>query len=210
MRRGTLSASPGRAPYRTGSQELMSTRRCWRWWWPTSRSMASTTLPQGGTSPAELCALADWLVEREVEEVVMESTAQYWRPVWEALQQHWRPQRRERAGASRLSGTLHLAQAQSNRGPGGRKKDFPDPERLVKRPRLLGYGVTSPKFAPRRVRERRRAARAEGRGDFVGTEACASSQCHCGSVSIRADQCPRVREGRRTCRAQAAPNLRVR
>src|SRR5919109_86483 len=33
-----------------------------------------------GTSPAELRALADWLVEREVEEVVMESTAQYWRP----------------------------------------------------------------------------------------------------------------------------------
>jgi hypothetical protein len=32
-----------------------------------------------------------------------------------------------------LSGTLHLAQAQSNRGPRGRKKDFPDAERLVKR-----------------------------------------------------------------------------
>jgi transposase len=28
-----------------------------------------------GTSPAELRALADWLVECEVEEVVMESTA---------------------------------------------------------------------------------------------------------------------------------------
>jgi hypothetical protein len=28
-----------------------------------------------GTSPAQLRALADWLVEREVEEVVMESTA---------------------------------------------------------------------------------------------------------------------------------------
>src|SRR5438552_4910092 len=32
-----------------------------------------------------------------------------------------------------MSGTLHLAQAQSNRGPRGRKKDFPDAERLVKR-----------------------------------------------------------------------------
>jgi transposase len=86
-----------------------------------------------GTSPAELCALADWLVEREVEEVVMESTAQYWRPVWEALEQYWRPQRRAGADAARMSGTLHLAKAQSNRGPGGRKKDFPDAERLVKR-----------------------------------------------------------------------------
>jgi len=33
-----------------------------------------------GTTPAELRRLADWLVEHEVEEVVMESTAQYWRP----------------------------------------------------------------------------------------------------------------------------------
>ncbi len=63
----------------------------------------------------------------------MESTAQYWRPVWEALEQHWRPRRRARDGAPRLAGALHLAQAQSNRGPGGRKKDFPDAERLVKR-----------------------------------------------------------------------------
>jgi transposase len=86
-----------------------------------------------GTSPAELRGLADWLVEHEVEEVVMESTAQYWRPVWEALELHWRPRRRNRDGASPVSGTLHLAQAQSNRGAGGRKRDFPDAERLVKR-----------------------------------------------------------------------------
>src|SRR5215207_7970683 len=86
-----------------------------------------------GTSPADLRPLADWLVEHEVEEAVMESTAQYWRPVWEALEQYWRPRRRTRDGAARLAGTLHLAQAQSNRGPGGRKKDFPDAERLVKR-----------------------------------------------------------------------------
>ena len=86
-----------------------------------------------GTSPTQLRALADWLVEREVEEVVMESTAQYWRPVWEALEQYWRPVRRTRVGASPVSGTLHLAQAQSNRGAGGRKRDFPDAERLLKR-----------------------------------------------------------------------------
>src|SRR5829696_1219913 len=86
-----------------------------------------------GTTPADLRRLADWLVEHEVEEVVMESTAQYWRPVWEALEQHWRPRRCARDGAPRRAGTLHLAQAQSNRGPGGRKKDFPDAERLVKR-----------------------------------------------------------------------------
>ena len=46
-----------------------------------------------GTSPSELCRLADWLVAEQVEEVVMESTAQYWRPVWAALEQRWRPKR---------------------------------------------------------------------------------------------------------------------
>ena len=78
-----------------------------------------------GTSPAELRALADWLVDHEVEEVVMELTAQYWRPVWEVLERHWTPKRRTCACATPMSGTLHLAQAQSNRGAGGRKTDFP-------------------------------------------------------------------------------------
>jgi transposase len=86
-----------------------------------------------GSSPDQLRLLAEWLIQQEVEEVVMESTAQYWRPVWQALERYWKPtcQKRERAGP--MSGALHLAQAQSNRGPRGRKKDFPDAERLVKR-----------------------------------------------------------------------------
>jgi transposase len=65
-----------------------------------------------GSNPEQLRSLAAWLLEQEVEEVVMEST---------------------REGARRRSGTLHLAQAQSNRGRRGRKRDFPDAERLVKR-----------------------------------------------------------------------------
>ena len=40
-----------------------------------------------GTSPSELRRLADWLVAEQVEQVVMESTAQYWRPVWATLEQ---------------------------------------------------------------------------------------------------------------------------
>ena len=67
----------------------------------------------------------------------MESTAQYWRPVWEALERYWQPRRQQREGAGPMSGTLHLAQSQaqpqSNHGPRGRKKDFSDAERLVKR-----------------------------------------------------------------------------
>src|SRR4029077_8560243 len=86
-----------------------------------------------GSSPDQLRSLAAWLLEQEVEEVVMESTARYWKPVWEALEQYWKPIREKREGAGRRSGTLHLAQAQSNRGPKGRKRDFPDAERLVKR-----------------------------------------------------------------------------
>ena len=86
-----------------------------------------------GSSPDQLRSLAVWLLEQEVEEAVMESTAQYWKPVWEALERYWKPLRQKREGASRRSGTLHLAQAQSNRGRRGRKRDFPDAERLVKR-----------------------------------------------------------------------------
>jgi hypothetical protein len=36
-------------------------------------------------------ALAEWFVHEEVEEVVMESTAQYWRAVWETLERYWQP-----------------------------------------------------------------------------------------------------------------------
>jgi transposase len=86
-----------------------------------------------GSNPEQLRSLAAWLVEQEVEEVVMESTAQYWKPVWEALERYWKPIREKREGAGRKSGSLHLAQAQSNRARRGRKRDFPDAERLVKR-----------------------------------------------------------------------------
>src|SRR5246500_1562854 len=86
-----------------------------------------------GSTPEQLRMLAAWLLEQEVEEAVMESTAQYWKPVWAALERYWKPIHEKREGASRRSGTLHLAQALSNRGRRGRKKDFPDAERLVKR-----------------------------------------------------------------------------
>ena len=86
-----------------------------------------------GSNPEQLRSLVAWLLEQEVEEVVMESTAQYWKPVWETLERYWKPLRHKREGAGRRSGSLHLAQAQSNRGRPGRKRDFPDAERLVKR-----------------------------------------------------------------------------
>ena len=95
-------------------------------------------------------SLAAWLLEQEVEDVVMESPAQYWKPVLEALERYWKSIREKREGARRKSGTLHLAQAQSNRGRRGRKRDFIDAERLnnpIKhkgsdfRPRQAGVAV---------------------------------------------------------------------
>ena len=71
-----------------------------------------------GATAGELCLLAEWLGQQEVREVVMESTAQYWKPVWRELEERF---------------TLHLAQAQSNRAPKGRKSEFVDAERLVRR-----------------------------------------------------------------------------
>jgi transposase len=88
---------------------------------------------QFGSNPEQLRVLAEWLIEQEAEEVVMESTAQYWKPVWQTLERYWKPTCQKREGAGPMSGALHLAQAQSNRGRRGRKKDFPDAERLVKR-----------------------------------------------------------------------------
>lgn len=93
-----------------------------------------------GTTPDQLHALAAWFIECDVEDVVMESTAQYWRPVWDALERDWQSVRRLRPDAAPTAGALHLAQAQSNQGPRGRKKDFPDAERLVKR--LVAHELT--------------------------------------------------------------------
>jgi hypothetical protein len=64
-----------------------------------------------GGAPAQLRLLAEWLVAQHVEEVVMESTAQYWRPVWATLERGWKPVTQQRDGAAPRGGTLHLAQA---------------------------------------------------------------------------------------------------
>jgi len=85
-----------------------------------------------GSGGEQLRLLAEWLVANQIEEVVMESTAQYWKPVWGALERDWQPVSRAR-GAGAKSGSLLLAQAKSNRAPRGRKNDFADAERLLKR-----------------------------------------------------------------------------
>jgi transposase len=98
-----------------------------------------------GAVASEFELLAQWFIQQEVEEVVMESTAQYWKPVWGALERYWKPNRQARAGAGLKSGTLHLCQAKSNRGPRGRKSDYVDGERMVRR---LVAGELTLSFVP--------------------------------------------------------------
>ena len=68
-----------------------------------------------GAGAGEVRRCAEFLTELEAKEVCMESTAQYWKPVWGELEER--------------GFHLELAQAQSNRGPKGRKSDFKDAER---------------------------------------------------------------------------------
>jgi transposase len=63
---------------------------------------------QFGANPDELRRLADWLTAQNVQEVVMESTAQYWRPVWSTLERYWSAQCRGAEGAGPMSGSLLL------------------------------------------------------------------------------------------------------
>jgi len=72
-----------------------------------------------GATAQERTHLIAWLQQQDVKEVVMESTAQYWRPIWLDLEPQF-PK-------------LHLAQAQSNRAPKGRKNDYRDAKRLARR-----------------------------------------------------------------------------
>jgi transposase len=83
-----------------------------------------------GTTANQVRELSAWLADRNVREVVMESTALYWRPVWQELEGQCR---------------LFLAQAHSNRAPRGRKRDFADAERLLRR-HLAGELILS--FVP--------------------------------------------------------------
>ena len=78
-----------------------------------------------GTGAREREHLVAWLRECGVQEIVMESTAQYWKPIWLDLEPHF--------------AKLHLAQAHSNRAPQGRKHDFADAQRLTRR--LIAGGL---------------------------------------------------------------------
>ncbi len=83
------------------SGELMFTRRCLQWSWPTWRERGEYSFERRkfGATPEQLKQVAAWLMEQEVQEAVMESTAQYWRPVWKTLERYWQPACRSREEA---------------------------------------------------------------------------------------------------------------
>jgi transposase len=78
-----------------------------------------------GAGRWQLKELIDWLLELRVQRVAMESTAQYWKPIWYALEPYFH---------------LILAQPRSTAAPRGRKMDFADARRIVRR--LLADDLT--------------------------------------------------------------------
>jgi transposase len=75
--------------------------------------------------------LANWLRQQQVEQVAMESTGSYWRPVWNELESKGLP--------------LLLANAQHIKTVPGRKSDVKDPEWISD---LLQHGLIKPSFVP--------------------------------------------------------------
>lgn len=84
-----------------------------------------------GTYTSELLELARWLEPQQVEQVAMESTGSYWRPVWNVLESRGLP--------------LLLANAHHIKNVPGRKTDVQDPEWISD---LLMHGLIRPSFVP--------------------------------------------------------------
>ncbi len=82
------------------------------------------------TMTVDLLALADWLHEREVTHVAMESTGEYWRPIFNILEAEFE--------------TLLVNAAHVKNVP-GRKTDVRDAQWLAE---LLQHGLLRPSFIP--------------------------------------------------------------
>jgi transposase len=83
-----------------------------------------------GTMTADLLALSDWLAEVGITHVAMESTGEYWRPVYNLLEGNV---------------TIFLVNAAHVKQVPGRKTDKADARWLAK---LMRYGLLAPSFIP--------------------------------------------------------------
>lgn len=96
-----------------------------------------------GTTTAELLQLSDWLNEHQVTHVAMESTGEYWKPIYNILEDNFE---------------LLLVNAQHIKAVPGRKTDVKDSEWIAE---LLRFGLLKASFVPpkgqRELRELTRA-----------------------------------------------------
>lgn len=83
-----------------------------------------------GTMTADLLALSDWLMAHEISHVAMESTGEYWKPVYNILETNFE---------------VSLVNAQHVKAVPGRKTYVNDAEWLAD---LLRYGLLRASFVP--------------------------------------------------------------
>jgi transposase len=87
-----------------------------------------------GTMTGELLDLSDWLVERRVAKIAMESTGVLWKPVWNILD-------------GRSDWELMLVNPRELKHVAGRKSDVMDSQWIA---HLLACGLLRPSFVPER------------------------------------------------------------
>jgi transposase len=100
---------------------------------PGAKGKPQKTIRTFGTMTDDLLALGDWLAEREVTHVAMESTGVYWQPIWNLLEERF---------------TLLLANAHHIKQVPGRKTDVGDCEWIAD---LLRHGLLKGSFVPDRT-----------------------------------------------------------
>jgi transposase len=98
--------------------------------WSEKGEEAKSEVRTFGTTTPELLELMDWLSERAVTTVAMESTGEYWKPVFNLLEGNVE---------------VMLVNAQHVKQVPGRKTDVKDAEWLAE---LLSYGLLKASFIP--------------------------------------------------------------
>ena len=112
-----------------------------------------------GTMTADLLALSDWLRAQGVRHVAMESTGEYWKPIYNILEDNFE---------------VWLVNAQHIKAVPGRKTDVKDSEWIAE---LLRYGLIRASFVPAKgQRELRELTRM--RSSFVKERATLVNRLH--------------------------------
>lgn len=98
--------------------------------WTKESGEVETEVKTFGTTTPELLEMVDWMNEWEVTHVAMESTGEYWKPVFNLLEGNFE---------------VLLVNAQHVKHVPGRKTDVKDAEWLAE---LLSYGLLKASFIP--------------------------------------------------------------